>query len=453
MGRFTRFYSLVIVVFLLLACGKQEETTAQKPNAPVSNARYTPDGRRIITMGTWYDRYYMSKHQTIEDDPGMSYPETAELRLAKIREIEARYNVVFNSVNLTFDGVQESIETSVPEGKPDVDLYEVDLKFGIPAALKNYALSLEEIGLEGTDVLSTQNVMKYLKLSGHSEAYLFTPAVSGGTSAYVLAYNKDLIRKAGLPSPQDLWERGEWTWDRWRQYLKVLTRDADNDGRPEVYGFSGYWTNLLTNLLLSNNAGIARGAQEELSSPGALEALRFIYDMYNTDKTARPWDVSNWEINNRLYAEGLSGFWIGADWIFNEQGGKNLPFEIGVVPWPVGPGGSKETNRHSQPQNNWYLIPRGVEDPLLVYQVIFDWLNWYNDDRSLVDDRWSRSQYMNDRNFDYAAMMASRPGFDMWDNLGLNFDLVPMITGQVGPEDLVQEYSSRIQAVLNDFFD
>ncbi|MDR2370477.1 MAG: extracellular solute-binding protein [Treponema sp.] len=442
---------LFLPLFLLPACKNrtvEEPSSARRP----SGSKYTEDGRRVITMGTWYNRYYMSKHRAIEDDPKMAYPETARLRLERIRYIEEKYNVVFNSVNLTFNGVQESIETSIPEGTPDADIYEVDLQFGIPAVLKNYAVSLEEMGLKETDVLTDQRIMKHLALTGQREKFLFSPSVSGGTSAYVLAFNLDMIRRAGLPNPQDLWDRGEWTWGRWREYLRLLTKDTAGADGPRIYGFSGYWTDLLTNLLFSNDAGIARSAREELSDPKTLEVLTFIYDIYNTDKSARPWDPSNWEINNRLYAEGLSGFWIGADWIFDEQGGKDLPFEIGVAPWPVGPHGNRESNRQSRSQNNWYFIPRGVENPRLVYDIFFDWVNWFDGNRELSEEHWSKNQYMNDRNYAYAVMMASRPGFDIWDSLGTDFNLLPLISGEVVPEEMVKEYALQYQAALDTFF-
>jgi hypothetical protein len=209
----------------------------------------------------------------------------------------------------------------------------------------------------------------------------------------------------------------------------------------------------LTNLLFSNNAGIAPGETEKLSSPATREVLDFINTIYNVDKTARPWDPSNWEINNQLYAQGLSGFWIGADWIFNEQGGRDLPFTIGVVPWPRGPSGSFEGNRHSQPQGNWYFIPQGVGDPRLVYDVIYDWVNWYDGDLRIgVDNEWSKAQYITERNFRYASMMASKPGFDMWESLGTNFTLLPLMAAENSPGEIVEENRQRIQDALDTYF-
>ena len=416
-------------------------------------ARYTADGKRIITIGTWYERYYVSKHTAIEDDPNLAFPETAQMRLERVREIEKKYNVVLEFVNLTFDGVQESISTSVPEGAPDVEIYEVDIQFGIPFVFSDYAVSLEEMGLSDTDVFTSQTVLKHLNLAGQKESYLFAPSSTGAVNAYVLAFNMDMINAAGLENPQDVYDRGEWTWEVFRQYLKVLTHDNNSDGSTEVYGFSGYWTHLLRNLLMSNGATIAAGEQEGLSSPETMEVLTFIDELYNIDKTARPWDASNWNINNELYAAGLSGFWVGSDWLFGEQGGADLPFEIGVVPWPCGPSGNAETNKHSQPQSNWYFIPKGVEDPRFVYDVIYDWINWYDGDLSVgVDLKWSQNMYMTERNFEYALMMDQNPGFDMWESLGVDFSVVPMIQGEMTPSALVEENKVLYQDALNNYF-
>jgi len=428
-------------------------------------ARYTVDGRRIITIGTWYDIYYVSKHKSLEDDPFFEpsdgSPEAdgrvayAQKRLDRIRYVENKYNIVLEYVNMTFDGVQESIKTSIPEGSPDVDVYEADLQFAIPVITRGWAESLEGLGLTGSDIFTHQTVMKYLRMMGQNETYLFKPTLSGGTNAYVLSFNLDMIRAAGLEDPRDLYDRGEWTWDVWRGYLKALTVDRSGKGLPDIYGWSGYWTHLLQNLLFSNNAAIAAGEFETLSSPETMQVLEFIYEIYNIDRTARPWDGSNWDINNRLYAEGLSGFWVGADWLFKEQGGSELPFEIGVVPWPRGPHGDDSTNTLSTPAGTWYFIPAGVQDARLVYDVLFDWVNWYDWDTESGDDRdWSRSMYMSERNFNYAAMMASRPGLDLWDSLGkdFGFGLSDMLAGRALPGEISEAYSDQYQQSLDRFF-
>ena len=446
-------------------------TTVDVDLPPQTSARYTPDGRRIITIGTWQDLYFTSKHTDIYDDPTVPTlsdeddEETradkerrihiAEMRLANIRAIEERYNIVLESVNLTFEGVRESIRVSVTEGVPDVDIYQVDSQFGIPAALEGHAMALEDIGLAGTDVFDRQLVTKHLKLTGQDKSYLFNQSLSGSISAYPLAFNLDMLLAAGLENPQDLYDRGEWTWEVWEEYLRVLTKDTDGDGEPNIYGYSGYWTDMLRNLLMSNGAGIAQSAVQTLDSAPTREVLDFIHTLYNTDKTARPWDGANWEINNTLYAEGLSAFWIGADWIFNQQGGAELPFEIGVVPWPCGPSGNAETNSYSSPDTNWFMIPVGAEDAELIYNVIFDWLNWYDYDLTIGDDRnWSRTNYMTPRNYDYAVMMSQKQGFDLWDSLSrtTGFSLYSLLQGEQDTQGVIEGYSAPFQAALDKYF-
>ena len=48
----------------------------------------------------------------------------------------------------------------------------------------------------------------------------------------MIAYNKDLFDRAGLPYP-----RGDWTWDDFVAAAKRLTRDTDGDGAVDQWGF------------------------------------------------------------------------------------------------------------------------------------------------------------------------------------------------------------------------
>lgn len=416
-------------------------------------AKYTDDGRRIITIGTWYDLYYVSKHLSIYDDPNITDPVTAQMKLDKMREIEEKYHIVLNYVNLTYDGVFESINSSVPEGNPDVDIYEIELVNGISSVLKNYAIPLEEIGVNPGKI--SDGIIKTLKLPGQDSTYLFTPVNGTESNVYVLAFNMNMIREAGLENPQDLYDRGEWTWDKWREYLKIMTKDINGDGITDIYGYDGFWTNLLSNLMFSNGTGIASGEKETLSSPETIEVLKFINDIYNIDKTARPWDDSNWDINDRLYADGLSAFWIGSDWIFNEFGGASLPFEIGVVPWPCGPSGDINNNKHCSISNKWYFLPQNIKDPELVYSIIYDWSDWYGDDLSIVDDNpWSRNMYMNDRNYSYIKMMSKKQGLDLWEDINSshNFSLVPLISGVESVANIVRENKDFFQNLLDELY-
>ena len=416
-----------------------------------NNAATTGDGStRTITMGTWFDIYYTSAHNSIYDNPEVNDPFVAEMELENMRAIEEKHNIEFYTINLTWEGIQESIVTSILAGQPNCDIYMVDTQFGIPAVLNGLAISLESMGLAGTDVFEEQLVMKDLNV-GQDETYLFRGSISSGIPLYPLAFNMNMVAEKGLENPQDLWDRGEWTWSVWRDYLIALT-DTTNG----IYGWSGYWTNMLEHLLFSNNAFIAPGPQTTITSPETVAVFDLIYQIYNNDRTGRPWDESEWTINNKLYAEGRSGFWIGADWIFQEFNGEGeLTFDIGVVPWPLGPNADINNLKHGGTSGNWYMIPMYTNNPRQVYDVVFDWLNWYDYERELAENwEWSRNMYMSDRNFEYALMMNQNTGLDIYGDLGLgdSFSMVEIMNGEKTAAQYAEEVKQVVQDALDNFF-
>lgn len=116
------------------------KTDADKDTPTVSSG-----GHRVIKVGCWYPHYYDSTHTSIDDNPTMSDPDEAQMQFDSLKAVEEKYDVEIEFVNLTFNGVKESINTSILAGQPDCDIYEVDLQFGIPAALNGFATNLKEV--------------------------------------------------------------------------------------------------------------------------------------------------------------------------------------------------------------------------------------------------------------------------------------------------------------------
>lgn len=468
----------VAMMFSIAGCSKKDDTpsnsnnnatpTTQATKAPENTpeaskpsgsgrAEYTADGKRIIKVGTWYEHYYTSDHETIEENPDVTDVELAQMQLDNMRAIEAKYNVEFRFVNLTWNGIIESINTSIMSGKPDVDIYETDLQFGAPAALSGYAMDISKFAAADSDIFTDQTVLSYLSFSGIDNNYLFKPvAKTSQLGGNPLSFNLDMIKQAGLENPQDLYDRGEWTWDKFREYLIATTKDTNGDGTTDVYGYSGWWTVLIENLCMSNGTSIASSATETLSSPATIEAMDFIYKIYNEDHTAAPWNQDDWNVNNQLYAQQKSCFFTGAAWIFKEFGmSPDVGFEIACVPWPTGPSGSYENNKMMKTSGNYYFIPNGVEDPELVYNVFYDWTNWYQGDTELRDDvEWFQNMMMTERNYQYLELMGKREQFDMWGNLGLgdNFSMVPIMSGEKTAAQYAEETKNLVQEALDQYF-
>ena len=93
-------------------------------------------GGRTIKIGIWWDEFWDSRYQTLDDvtAAGGEYPnaETMQMKLDKIRDIESRWNCKIEWVNLGWDGIMESINTSITAGTPDCDIYLTDPSSAFP---------------------------------------------------------------------------------------------------------------------------------------------------------------------------------------------------------------------------------------------------------------------------------------------------------------------------------
>ena len=434
-----------------------EEVEAEETAEETSEASANSGETRTIKIGTWYDHYYDSTHADIHDDPSVSDEELAQAHFDIVKEVEEKYNVKIEFVNLTWTGIQESINTSILAGQPDCDIYEVDLGFGIPAALNGYATNLSEVLPADQDIFNDQMVFSQVDIGKEDGVYLFqsNSAEMLLANTYMLAYNKQMLDEAGLEDPNALYERGEWTWDKWREYMLALTKDTNGDGVTDVYGYGSRWDFLVYNLTMSNGTTIASSDTENLSSPQVTECLDFIYNMYNVDHVARPWDAEDFDSNMNAYVNGEVAFFIDAAWISSQNENASLEFDVVWCPWPIGPSGDEATNKFKNVSSgNAWMIPAGVEDPELVYNVFYDWQNWYHGDTDLRDGdlTWWEDCAITEENYAVMEYMGARGAFDLWNALGLEWDWSAILTGEMTAAQFQETYKQNVQDALDAFY-
>lgn len=422
-----------------------------------SSNLYNEGETRTIKIGTWYDHFYDSTDADIYADSSVSDEELAQKHFDIVKEVEDKYNVKIEFVNLTFTGVQESINTSVLAGTPDCDIYEVDLSWGIPAALNGFAANLEDFLPSDSDIFNDQMVFTQLDIGTDEGVYLFQTnhAEMVLANTYMLAYNKQMLDEAGLEDPNALYERGEWTWDKWREYLLALTQDTDGDGVTDVYGYGSRWDFLVYNLLMSNGTGIAMSPEENLSSPEVAEVLDFIYNLYNVDHVANPWNGDDFDYNQNCYMDGRVAFWIDAAWISSANQDSTLGFDVVWCPWPIGPSGDEATNKFKNVSSgNAWMIPVGVENPELVYNVFYDWQNWYHGDVALRDGdlTWWEDCAITEENYEVMEYMGQRGAFDLWNALGLEWDWSQLLNGEMTAAQFQETYKQNVQDALDSFY-
>lgn len=56
------------------------------------------------------------------------------------------------------------------------------------------------------------------------------------TSPYLIIYNKTIFEEEGMETPVELFNRGEWTYAKFLEYMEYFTRDLDGDGATDQWG-------------------------------------------------------------------------------------------------------------------------------------------------------------------------------------------------------------------------
>jgi len=461
--------SLAAVMTLsMAACGKDDDKkdddkTTEATNDTTENTTQgggntennLDGGGRTIKIGTWWDMYYGSNDADIYADPSVSDEELAQKHFDALKRVEEKYNVKIEYVNLTYDGIQESINNSILAGKPDCDIYLVNSAIGVPAVANGYVQNLEDVLPADCDLFTDQNYLKPVNLPFEG-TYLM--GVVGGedvpAGAYCLAFNKQMLEDAGLENPNDLYERGEWTWDKWREYLIALTKDSDGDGVTDVYGYGARYDFLINGLTMSNGTQIASTDKENLSSKEVGEVLDFIYKMYNVDHVAKPWNVDDFNANHLAYQDGSVACWITAAWI--ADGDDDVGFDQIWCPFPIGPSGNQETNpRKNAGDLNYYMIPVGVDNPYLVYSAFSDYQNWYEDDFELRDwvNEWWHDNALTEENYNVMYYVGEAVTLDFWNTSSeLNAAVPQLLDGTMTAAQFQESYKNTVQSFLDDLF-
>ena len=498
------------MTFSMAACGGGD-TTANPTQAPVNNEGNagtdnkdnqpsTPSKNNEvnsdISIGSWWVQYYDSYNvddgdmmvnpdwesaQEAPDDTEAKKTEKAHNRQIaqykwdNVTKIEQKYGVEFHWDNLTYEGVQDSINTSILAGAPDCDVYLINAGMAIPAQVNGLAIDLKTILPADHDIFTTKKIAQYFDL-GDGKACIFGPVKAENVVAntYPLGFNIQMLEDNGLEDPRVLWERGEWTWDKFIEYCQTLTQDTDGDGQNDQFGYCGYMNETFEQLMMSNGASIAQGNTEQLSSAETGEAIQMMYDMYNTYNICYPYDMEGNDSDSMRiqYCEGNVGFFPIAVWIANGQGNyspanpeKNLTWDTAYVRWPVGPSGNKDTNpgENVLPDGD-FIIPAGVAEPEKVFNVMYDLWNFAGDVDTTVQYRdakfalnWWYTENafeteLQDANFAVMYDAGSKTTTDLWNTLGVGYDIKALISGTMTPAQFQETYKQQVQDGLDNYF-
>lgn len=287
--------------------------------------------------------------------------------------------------------------------------------------------------------------MKSINLYG--DAYAFNDKhIRNGF--YRICYNKDFLTSLGLEDPRSLYDKGEWDWDKFAEYAKLATKDLDDDGRLDQFGYLAMLPIYNLGFIYANNGMLASADKEELSSINVIEALQFLNKIYNEDKSGIYTHSTKNPPNLETYK-----LWSNGKVLFNCTTENNGLFDVGYVPFPLGPHG--DGTMYNAYTGNVYFIPKGVEKPDQVYQIFEELLNWYNYDLNLMYWWKSEGNLTEEENKEIKFILDINEK-EVLDIGNLVFDFTPcydaILSNEMSFDEAIDVYKDKLQEALDKVF-
>ena len=143
------------------------------------------------------------------------------------------------------------------------------------------------------------------------------------TAGYVVYYNRETIEDLGYDDPKELYEKGEWTMDKFKSMLMDFV-----DPEAGTYGLDG-WFNQTPLYLASGVPSISikdGKMSNNLMDPNLERAMSFQYDLFKNGLVLDKSQFS-WNTQIQFMGEGKELFYIGGFYeIWREKFGEGMFF-------------------------------------------------------------------------------------------------------------------------------
>lgn len=111
-------------------------------------------------------------------------------------------------------------------------------------------------------------------------------------NAEFVFYNKQMFEDAGLDTPRQYYERGEWDWNTFKELAAELTQDTNGDGETDIYGasFVGWHESLFVDSIGKDLVKTDENGNlvSNLRDPDIARGFNFLIDLINKDKVVNP---------------------------------------------------------------------------------------------------------------------------------------------------------------------
>lgn len=190
-----------------------------------------------------------------------------------------------------------------------------------------------------------------------------TYALPENGESYAVHYNETVIRAKGLPSPRELWEKGQWTAEAFMKTAEALTEGTGPSKKLGVMFEAWHSENWI---FLNGGSVLSRDGKNVLiDQPESYAGLQYVADLVNVQRVAiNPVELAG-RNSAELFSSGTIGMHITGGWrIARYAEITKGAFEYKTAGLPL------LRSRTSKFEISGYAIPKDSKNPDLAWELL-----------------------------------------------------------------------------------
>ena len=276
-------------------------------------------------------------------------------------------------------------------------------------------------------------------------------------------FNPRVLYNFQQPTPHELDEQGEWTWDKLEELCETVRDTSDPDKNMHTYALA-YTSQPYLEIaaLFSNNARIVeKGADGKLkyalNSKEAIEAMDFIRGLVERDLLCDGGDRQNitpFVENRRAFFLEFTHLGLGS------EGATNLAYRMEEayewIYFPKGPSATKETSGTSYSYySRFFYAPTNSDKEIHEVLLPYMFQPLPGDTIETWQDEFERQTFFTTTSFDYFKILRDEAFFDYTPYIPFdNFmsKLLAITKGNATAAETFSELEDKYQASLDNLY-
>ena len=180
---------------------------------------------------------------------------------------------------------------------------------------------------------------------------------------YYMIYNSKIFEEYGYETPWELWEKGEWTWDAFRELAAELNI-TDENGDYICYGTGAPGYGSLTGSTGVDYVALKDGFFENnLTHPDVVRAENYLNDMLFKDDIIKIKAQGGWR---NYWNRGMVAMQIIDSWMLKGSAEVSQAIQegtLGIVPLPQDPQKVQPGVNVTYAQSGGFCLVQGAQNP------------------------------------------------------------------------------------------